>query len=645
MEKRIVIRSVALATALLSAHVLSAAIPARYQELSSIAATGAQWIDTGYVPASNDIIVAKGYLANNASYNYKVQTFLSAYDENGFKGFSVSRLSGGSANFQFFRNGSSVNTATAINAPIAIDVSADLGVLTAQANGQIVALPGGDFETTGSLVVFACRNGESFANTSYFQLYRLRVFDKDGALIHDFRPARNTQAEAGSVEECGLYDTVDGVFCPNGGTAALTAGAAVTTSDVGDNDLYLAKSGTVTLDSPVSYKNLYNVAAGGPVRLDQSRVAADEAHKNAFTGFFADASRSSTVFDGGLWDFGATADSTTCNFFGNDYLHYRTAVITGGAVVTNVGGVILGGSCTSSGGGYAAAVGNTLRVTDGSSLTVNQVILSSANVGGSKSTFVVDGGSYFQCNKKFFFGHANAGSNSRYNSGGRAVFSNENTRAVFKDSLNIGANNDETYGGNSPGGTTMIVTDKATVDACNIIIGSGSRNFDNAFIVSNSGRVDCTSIDLTAISFSSKYDSSDSGDKLMILSGAVVTNTGRTTVGYQSSSSIGAGGSEIVISNGTFYTDSLLFAQGSAAKHDVLRMSGPDAKFTIAQAGADNSIHPFGDATSGGYNSWIFENGATWTWPWTRWCYNSACHDQSVIVQTGATLPGSIRWR
>ena len=638
----------AVAAVLASSQIFAAAIPARYQELTYIQSAGAQWINTGYVPAGTDTIVAKvryneAGTGKTLSNDNKVQYLFAAVAEESDDTCLLGFCRWSNKTSRFYRNNVTASPGTNFNLGLIIGVSANGDTLLGDVNGQQVKLSDAEFGTPKSLYLFGRQSGDGATGCAYLRIYRLRVIDKDGRIVRDYRPVKDTQAVAGSVAECGVYDVVGGTFCPNLGTAAFTAGGAVSMSDPGENDLYAIRAGTTTLVSPVTYAKLYNIATDGEVRFDQSEVDVDAAHKNSFTGFFADQSGTTTVFDGGFWDFGAAAGSKVCNFMGDDYLHSRSVVIEGGAVITNVGKLAMAGQCTYENGGINVATKNSLRLTGGSTLAVNQFALSTAAGNNIKSALTIDGGSKLLCAGQLVFSQHNCTGNSRWNSGTTAVVSNANTTVEVGGNLDIGANTDpdvngSTGGGNASGGNTMTVTDKAYLRASVINLGGGNRCFDNVLVISGTARVDCAAINVTALNTNTKYDgnASGAGDKLMILDGAVVTNTGRTAVSYAWGSTGSGSGSEIVVSNATFYTETFAFSLSCNAANNIFRMSGPGARFTIGTT-KENDYHPFG-AQSPGHNFWIFENGAKWRWPWTRWNYTDPCHDQTVIVRTGATL-------
>ena len=85
---------------------------------------------------------------------------------------------------------------------------------------------------------------------------------------------------------------------------------------------------TVTYEAPYAQNDLLSNSETGVLTLDESAYPVDAAHALSFTGLTAVA-KSTTIFNGGFWDFGG-------GLFPTNAANDRTITLQNGAVVTNV---------------------------------------------------------------------------------------------------------------------------------------------------------------------------------------------------------------------------------------------------------------------------------------------------------------------
>lgn len=126
--------------------------------------------------------------------------------------------------FRFDRNASAgLKASVQVEKNRSYEIVADYANRTVTIGGEQEArlMGEGDFEVASKLCLFASHNDPEvgpatpFGNYSRGKLFYFRIKDAEGTLKLDLVPARDTEAEPGSVAEYGLYDRVAGRFYTN----------------------------------------------------------------------------------------------------------------------------------------------------------------------------------------------------------------------------------------------------------------------------------------------------------------------------------------------------------------------------------------------------------------------------------------------
>ena len=378
---------------------------------------------------------------------------------------------------------------------------------------------------------------------------------------------------------------------------ACTASRAATTViwNVGVMEVEFLSDVCVTFVPPHAEANaLVNSLGGAITTYDETDYPVDAEHALSFTGFEA-VGMASTVFLGGLWDFGATAsDDVTENFFKkSDTAGGRTTTLDSGAVVTNVGALYLAGT---------KGDNNTLLLKGQSELHANRFVLGMKNGSGQKSRAFVTDGSLLHCRGWIDFSDLGL-SASKDLTGSELVVSNAGSRLVVDGTTYLDRTRDSYKSG--VGGNTLTITDHATakLHALNLST-SCLHSMSNRVIVSKGAYLETTAINLGTewASGNNTYDYA----RFEVLDGGVVTNTGTLSIGYQDGSKHGR--ISLVVSNGVFYSEKKLATANAMIKiqDSEIIVSGPKAVFRNGTY--DYTVRLFGPGAVG--SRFIVENGA-----------------------------------
>jgi len=235
-------------------------LPDGCTEIEYIESTGKQYINTLYVPKSQNI---------------KVKCVYSASSIVGGVPFG-----GGEANSYFpsyyqqsastkpaFWVGSGASlcalTVTA-GAKTTVEVEANNGTLTASANGgdAVTASYGGKISTSYPAVIFAQKAGTADATQfSSMKLYAFQLWD-DGTLVRDFVPCLD------SFGTPSLYDLIDGLFYANAGTGSFNVGTVVENTEDEEES-----------DEPVYDVEIHTQTSSGESNADRYLVISGDAHE------------------------------------------------------------------------------------------------------------------------------------------------------------------------------------------------------------------------------------------------------------------------------------------------------------------------------------------------------------------------------
>lgn len=194
---------------------------AAFQEVAWVEATGAQWINTRYVPACTDRFEMKVAFTETSVTQTLWCTRGDAATAN-----TITCFIQAPGRFRFDRN-SNTSTYTADNL-VGTDgthvIVADYGTREASVDGTVQAtMADGDFVAKSPLVLFASQRAyRSISAFARVRLFSFRILNAEGTLVRDFVPVRDAATEA-----CGLFEKVTGVFFPGLGREALVAGDVV----------------------------------------------------------------------------------------------------------------------------------------------------------------------------------------------------------------------------------------------------------------------------------------------------------------------------------------------------------------------------------------------------------------------------------
>lgn len=194
---------------------------AAFQKVEWVETTGAQWINTRYVPACTDRFEMKVAFTETSVTQTLWCTRGDAATANTMTCFIQAP-----GRFRFDRN-SNTSTYTADNL-VGTDgtheIVADYGTREASVDGTVQAtMADGDFAAKSPLVLFASQRAyRSISAFARVRLFSFKVWNAEGTLVRDFVPVRDAATEA-----CGLFEKVTGVFFPGLGREALVAGDVV----------------------------------------------------------------------------------------------------------------------------------------------------------------------------------------------------------------------------------------------------------------------------------------------------------------------------------------------------------------------------------------------------------------------------------
>ena len=221
-------RFVALAlVAAASAATARAALPAEYQQLEYIQASGQCRIKTGVTPAYNDK-VEMTWMPTTVSGNQNLWCARTATSKQ-FTGFMIG------ATFRFDRGdgtGGQKASATAFVANTRYSIVADYGAGVSTISNDVtrtqvttVSNSTGSYEAGSALAIFASHNNnidDGLNNWGSYRLYAFKLRNSGGTLRLDLVPAKRLSDNA-----LGVYDMVNGDFLTNDKSGSFIAGPNV----------------------------------------------------------------------------------------------------------------------------------------------------------------------------------------------------------------------------------------------------------------------------------------------------------------------------------------------------------------------------------------------------------------------------------
>lgn len=186
-------------------------LPSGYTQLEYIQSSGAQYINTGFNPASTSRAVVDFEFLQNGT----VSPFMCRNSSLSGEMFGVFNISG--------RLRSDYGT-TKVSFPTSLSplqrLIYDRNKNTCTVGDQSVTNTAASFSSARPLFLFASNDNSTAAYFATGKLYSCQLYN-DGTLVRNFIPCKNAN------EEIGLYDTVYSVFYANAGSGSFTAGPEI----------------------------------------------------------------------------------------------------------------------------------------------------------------------------------------------------------------------------------------------------------------------------------------------------------------------------------------------------------------------------------------------------------------------------------
>ena len=227
MKHATMIAFAALCVATVGAPSALAALPAEYQQLEYIQASGQCRIKTGVTPVYNDK-VEMTWMPTTVSGNQNLWCARTATSKQ-FTGFMIG------ATFRFDRGdgtGGQKTSATAFVANTRYSIVADYGAGVSTISNDVtrtqvttVSNSTGSYEAGSALAIFASHNNnidDGLNNYGSYRLYSFKLRNSSGALRLDLVPAKRLSDDA-----LGVYDMVNGDFLTNDKSGSFIAGPNV----------------------------------------------------------------------------------------------------------------------------------------------------------------------------------------------------------------------------------------------------------------------------------------------------------------------------------------------------------------------------------------------------------------------------------
>lgn len=186
-------------------------LPEDFTQVEYIQSSGAEYVDTGFVPNQNTRMEIDEQLLSTS-------THLSIFGVRQSNSNLFWAHANSSSQILYGYGSSKLTASCTMTERLAID--ADKTVL--KVNGaSLITAAAAAFTAAGNVYLFAVNNGGALQYAAPMKLYGCRIYD-NGALARDYIPCTNASGAAG------LYDLVTQEFCGNAGSGSFTAGEAVT---------------------------------------------------------------------------------------------------------------------------------------------------------------------------------------------------------------------------------------------------------------------------------------------------------------------------------------------------------------------------------------------------------------------------------
>lgn len=190
-------------------------LPYGYTELTYIQSSGTQWIDTEFIPVSQNMRVECGFLCTSFAQGRSL--FGSQYSSNQF---SIIPYSANSNSVAWYVGTTANILNTEISANVMYSLSAETknGTFYLTINDTIKSSAySGNLVTQMPFSIFGNNNQYvgGISQLSSMRVYLFKIYDND-VLVRDFIPCINASGEVG------LYDIVGKQFYGNAGTGVFT---------------------------------------------------------------------------------------------------------------------------------------------------------------------------------------------------------------------------------------------------------------------------------------------------------------------------------------------------------------------------------------------------------------------------------------
>lgn len=182
-------------------------LPSGYTQLEYIQSSGAQYINTGYIPTANTKVAMDFQLTAAGTANVCLFGVVGQFSFRWFGSGSVFR-SNGANSVDFPKGIPALDRHSVEKTATKATLDKTKSVTTAVGN------------VSNTLYLLAQRGPSAAQNFSSAKLYSCQIYENN-ALIKDFVPCKN------AAKAVGLYDTVEGQFYANAGTGTFTAGPEI----------------------------------------------------------------------------------------------------------------------------------------------------------------------------------------------------------------------------------------------------------------------------------------------------------------------------------------------------------------------------------------------------------------------------------
>lgn len=200
----------------------NAPLPDGYSRVEYIESTGAEYIDTGYMPTQNTAVICK---IGGLSTAQTAQAIFGARESNGTNSFNFLVTVEGTYRTDYGSSAVTIPNANFVN-PYNVNKSKNNTTITDGINTYTATNTVTNFSSTRNLYIFACNTGGTATLLcTQAQLYNGTIYEDD-ILIRYYLSCMNS---SGTV---GLYDTVSGAFFANSAsqTDGFTHGNIITPS-------------------------------------------------------------------------------------------------------------------------------------------------------------------------------------------------------------------------------------------------------------------------------------------------------------------------------------------------------------------------------------------------------------------------------